>query len=154
MDRIVGTTLSDMLWSVAEVNGGDLIVAGDVYAYRNVDGDRTAPRLGELLDVWVRLTAGDDGIIIWDKAYGGSSDDECRHILPVTDGGFVLCGESRSVPFGSTKTAEHFGDLDAWVVAIDANGNQLWDTSVGGIGKDHAMETVERPDGNCYRGIQ
>ncbi len=77
--------------------------------------------------VWIDA----DGNVLRDRSYGGGSDDRCLSLLPMPDGGWILCGQSNSRP-GGTKTSPNFGGYDYWLVRIDAEGNQLWDQSFGG----------------------
>jgi PKD repeat protein len=67
--------------------------------------------------------------IVWQRAYGGSADDSGAPERR-TDGSILFCGDTSS--FGS-------GDVDAWVLSLDANGQipsgcqPIRNTSVSGV---------------------
>ena len=127
---------------MALTHDGGFIIAG---GSRSAAGPRkAAPNLGEY-DFWaVRVDA--NGERLWDRSYGGTSDEFVRSVLETDDGGFILAGESRSEP-GAGKTAAHYGDYDVWVVRIDANGNKLWDRSYGGSGQEFWTKISKTHDG-------
>lgn len=59
---------------------------------------------------------------LWTKTYGTVGRDEGVSIIPVSGGGFLMCG----------LTAPGVGTgRDAWLVRVDANGNQLWNQTYG-----------------------
>lgn len=61
--------------------------------------------------LWQKIVSGDD----WDFLYGSA---------PLSDGGFVLCGETYTNSNGSA---------DAWLVRISASGDTLWTHHYGGL---------------------
>ncbi len=97
-----------------------------------------------MMDYWViRIDA--QGNQLWDKSYGGGSDDICTHAEPMPDGGWLLSGTSMSLPSGN-KTSPGFGSSDFWLVRIDEDGNKLWDQSFGGSGVEGKVwRTAEPP---------
>ncbi|MBF0318778.1 MAG: hypothetical protein HQL01_03085 [Nitrospirae bacterium] len=91
------------------------------------------------LDVWiVKLNA--DGLILWQKAEGGSGDDQAFSISRMPDNGYVAAGDTNS--FGA-------GGLDAWVFKINAQGEVLWQKTFGGGLDDsaHAYSSAVYADG-------
>ena len=79
-----------------------------------------------------RLT--DDGEVIWDVALGGPLYDAAFDVVALEDGRFVLAAVTES---------ESPGDVDAWVVALSADGDVLWEVVRGGPGADQ-VRAVER----------
>ncbi|MEM1327551.1 MAG: gliding motility-associated C-terminal domain-containing protein [Bacteroidota bacterium] len=158
-----------------------------------------------LWDYWVVKLAA-DGEKEWDRTYGGDQRELMQAVLPMPDGGFLLGGESRSgvsgdkddflrglndywvvridaqgemlwqktiggnwdeaifdmVALGNTiylagfsgsamtfdKTVPSYGSIDYWVVAIDRDGNKLWDKNYGGNGQDNAYDIRINEAGN------
>jgi hypothetical protein len=80
-----------------------------------------------------------DGNVVWEKAYGGSNSDIFWSIALTPDGGFVVCGETRS--FGQ-------GGLDAWVLRLDYQGDVVWQRCLGGESWDAAYGIHTLPSGN------
>jgi hypothetical protein len=57
------------------------------------------------------------GNIQWAKTYGGTLDDGGINILQTSDGGYIVCGVTKS--YGT-------GDNDAFLMKVDSNGNVQW----------------------------
>ena len=66
---------------------------------------------------------------IWDKPFGGDSDDFLSTVT-LTPDGFLLAGGSHSDISGDKS--ENAGAGDYWVVKIDNQGNKVWDKTLGG----------------------
>ncbi|HSD58493.1 MAG TPA: hypothetical protein VLB04_09955, partial [Methanotrichaceae archaeon] len=54
------------------------------------------------------------------------------------DGGYVMAGNTKS--FGS-------GNLDAWLIKTDAEGNEVWNRTFGGANNDSVTSLQLTPDG-------
>lgn len=101
---------------------------GDDYAtslQRTVDGGyivagATASFGVGVLDAWV-VKLGADGVIYWQKAYGGALIDSVEQIRCTTDGGYVFAGRS------DVSVSES----DAWVVKVGVNGDIEWGQGSG-----------------------
>lgn len=81
----------------------------------------------------------DDGEILWTYKYNGpsSKEDLFYKVLPTSDGGFVMCGYSRS--FG--------GGDNALFMKLNSSGVQQWVEDWGGSGIDRAQDIIELPSG-------
>ncbi len=71
------------------------------------------------------------------KYFGGDSLDRGYAVIELTDGGYMIAGETKS--YGS-------GGFDAWVLVTDKRGNLLWDLPYGGAADDAAYDLVEATD--------
>jgi hypothetical protein len=142
-DSSYGGAENEFLRSVIPTLDGGFLLGG--YSISNaISGNKTATAFG-LDDYWVvKINA--NGIIQWDRSYGGNQRETLSSMLPTNDGGFLLLGDSRSGSNGS-KTAANYGNEDYWVVKIDANGNQLWDQSYGGSDLDLSPKVIASSDG-------
>ncbi len=69
---------------------------------------------------------------VWDKTFGGTSDDQLYSMIATSDGGVLLAGDSSSGQNGN-KSAPNRGSNDYWVVKVDENGNKVWDKTFGGF---------------------
>ncbi len=99
-------------------------------------------------DYWIVKTDG-DGNVLWDKRYGGFREDRLWSIIPMTDGGYLLGGESRS-GIGADRTWDNRGERDFWIVKIDATGNKIWDRAYGGTGDEELRKIVPLPNGQFW----
>jgi len=75
-----------------------------------------------------------DGNRIWEKAYGGSDDDEAIGVVQSGDGGFIVAG----------LTVPEFDDV--YLLKIDADGNKVWEKAYGGGDADRAYHIVPSED--------
>jgi hypothetical protein len=92
----------DVAYAVQQTSDDGYIVAGKSSSFGNFFGD-----------MWV-LKVKSNGDIDWQKTYGGSDSNSANFIRQISDGGYVVAGETLS--FGA-------GDGDVWVLKLDGNGN-------------------------------
>lgn len=84
------------------------------------------------------LTANSQSIpqMIWSQNYDGVYNDVTRHIIPTSDGGYAMIGDSDSYGPGIVSTM---------VIKCDANGNVQWQYTYGGAQFDLPMAIAEIP---------
>jgi len=146
-DRTFGGSEEDLCYGATEVSGGGYLVYGT--SLSPADGDRSAQNKGNQ-DFWiVRIDA--NGNKLWDKAYGGNGHDNCYDVIQTDDGGYLLGGRSNSSAGGDVGEAGR-GEVDYWIVKIDANGNKLWDKRYGGGGWDGFWRILSIPGGGYLLG--
>lgn len=87
-------------------------------------------------DIWV-LKLDDNGNILWQKTYGGISNDYPRSIFKTLDGGFIITCETES--FGA-------GLSDVWVIKFDKDGNIVWQKTYGGSNSDSGASIIGTTD--------
>jgi hypothetical protein len=76
--------------------------------------------------------------IVWQKTFGGNSDDEALSIQQTKDGGYIVVGYTSS--FG-------VGNWDIYVIKLDAKGDNVWEKTYGGSGYDIAYSIQQTTDG-------
>ncbi|MEM7395050.1 MAG: carboxypeptidase-like regulatory domain-containing protein, partial [Verrucomicrobiota bacterium] len=67
-------------------------------------------------------------------------------ILPLPDGSFMLAGISDSNISGDKSRNSQGGD-DFWLLLIDADGNRIWDKTIGGSFPDRLRAATRTADG-------
>ncbi len=85
-------------------------------------------------DVYV-LKLNTNGDILWSKSYGGSNDDDAvSSLYDERDSTIVIGGWTRSKNY--MVTSNH-GYMDYWVLKIKANGDLIWQKTLGGLRDDN-----------------
>ncbi len=137
----------DYATSIQQTLDGGFIVAGSSESNDgNVSGNHLTYNYGDSVpsrDYWI-VKLNSFGNIIWQKSFGGSSDDAANSIQQTIDGGYVICGSSWSWNDGDVSGS--FGNGDYWVIKIDSLGNLLWQKVLGGSDIDIAWSVRQTND--------
>lgn len=119
--------------------------AGDEYSYSLVvtpsgafvvSGASTSDSAGEL-DAWAYRQSY-WGSVEWERAFGGSGNDELFASIPMADDGVLVVGYTES--WGA-------GGKDGLVARFDALGNIQWIRAIGRSGNDELRAVVPTPGG-------
>ncbi|MEX1238882.1 MAG: hypothetical protein WEB30_04165 [Cyclobacteriaceae bacterium] len=145
-EKTIGSPAYDVLSSVVLTGDGNYALAG--YSNAIAGGDKSAIRGGQ--DFWV-VMIDDAGIILSEKVYGGADNDLLLSMVSTNDGGFIMSGYSYSST-SFDKSEDSRGANDYWVVRTDANGNKLWDKTLGGSALDFGTAVAETADGGFLVG--
>lgn len=143
--RRYGGDADDRLWSIIPTSDGGFLAGG--YSYSSSSGDKSQPTRGDM-DVWVlKLSA--QGLLQWERAWGGLYRDELFALLEIPGSGYLLGCNSWSDP-GPDKTDPPRGEQDFWLIRIDYQGNKIWDKTIGGSGYEQINDLAWAPDGHVY----
>lgn len=160
-DKVYGGSKDDLLTSIHKTSDGGYILGG--VSSSGISGDKTEDHKGcdtyycPGTDFWiVKISA--SGEKMWDRTYGGSKDDELTVVLQTSDGGYIVGGSSAS-PISGDKTEANKGACysyactsDYWIVKLDADGNKLWDRTIGSSSDDHLTSMEQTSDGGYILG--
>jgi hypothetical protein len=124
--KTYGDSEIDRAKSIQQTSEGGYILAGETESFGAVYSD-----------AWV-LKLDASGNVAWQKTYGGSDYDWANSIQQTSDGGYILAGETES--FGA-------GEIDMWVLKLDASGNAAWHKTYGGSDFDSANSIQQTSDG-------
>jgi hypothetical protein len=128
-----GGNQNDVLFGLISAPDNSIYVAHR--SESGASGNRTAPLKG-MQDFWIVKTDG-DGEIIWDRSYGSDGSDILFGIDQLSNGNIILSGVSVGSTVSYDKTEPPFGPIaDIWILAIDPNGDVVWDKTIGGEGVD------------------
>jgi hypothetical protein len=142
-----GGSSSDVVWCAARTSDGGYVLGGGAASFAN--GVKTSPNYGGR-DYWlVRIDA--NGQKIWDRSYGGDGGDEIMAVEQLADGGFMMGGRSTSGISGN-KASPGYGFGDYWIVRTDANGEKLWEMSLGGTSDEWPYAMRQMTDGGWVIG--
>ncbi len=119
---------SDVDWgySVQQTTDGGYIITGYTRSY-GAGGE----------DVYLIKTDA-NGDSIWTKTFGGSADDRGYSVQQTMDGGYIIAGATES--YGA-------GGKDVYLIKTDANGNQQWYKTFGGLSNDVGWSVQQTSDG-------
>ena len=110
-----GEETNESAYSIIQAENASLIFSGD-----------TDAQGAGLTDAWLALLDEDDGALLSDAAYGGEGDDTAFDVIQAGDGGVVFAG---SITLPLEENQYH---SDAWMVKIDASGEEELNRTYGG----------------------
>lgn len=133
----LGGTNDDRANSVYNTSDDGYIVAGKSASNNgSVSGNHGSS------DFWV-IKLNSFGQTQWQKSLGGTQYDEAESILQTADGGYIVVGTSES---NDGDVSGGHGDLDYWIVKLDATGNIQWQKAYGGSSADAATSVYITED--------
>jgi len=124
-DKTFGGSDYDWAHSIIQTRDGGYAVAG--FTELEGTGDR---------DIWV-IKLDEDGNKIWDRTFGGTSEDWANSIIQTRDGGYAVAGWTKSMGAGKT---------DVWIVKLNKRGDLVWDKTFGGSENDEAHSIIQTED--------
>lgn len=107
---------------------------------RSSEGDITNQYGGA--DIWV-VKMNMNGVVVWEKNYGGTSFDVARAVTIARDGSYLIAGSTRSA---DVDVSENKGLNDVWALKINTSGALLWQKTVGGSDIDFAYDIAQIND--------
>lgn len=126
--RRIGGAELDAAWSLSELPGGRLVMAG-------FSATGSAGAWDASLTITDRA-----GRVLADKRFGGKGDDRATDLVQLAGGDLLLVGQSDS---GGA------GGIDVFVVRIDRNGEERWRRTYGTANDDRAFLGLPMPDGGA-----
>jgi hypothetical protein len=122
-----GGSQDDSANSIEQTSDDQYIVAGSAASFGTAGGK----------DIWV-FKLNTNGVLIWQRTFGGANDDEANSVRQTSDGGYIVAGSTSS--FG-------LGNKDAWILKLDGTGIPQWQKTYGGSLSDEATSVRQAADG-------
>ncbi|KAA6438601.1 T9SS type A sorting domain-containing protein [Dyadobacter flavalbus] len=123
-----------------------------------IGGSQGPNPLYEYVEDFYLARLSQNGAVQWEKTIAGAGDNILKSIQQLNDGSFLLGGEA------ITTTLDDQGEYicascqDFWIVRIDAQGNKLWDKTIGsgydaqGYNLNFLTSAVKTSDGGYLLG--
>jgi len=108
------------------------------------DGDVQSEPVGGAYDLWVVKTDSDLNII-WEQRYGSLGVQELHTAKVTEEGGLVLLMDF--FVSGGGDVSEYYGNTDIWVCEINADGEILWEKTLGNAYGTFAGSVMQTQDG-------
>jgi len=125
-DEIFGEEMTDMARSIIQTKDGGYAVVGSIWT-----------KYVRKQDFWL-IKLGENGNKEWEKTFDKDEHDIAYSIIQTDDGGYAIAG-------GSGK--RFWGEVNCWVMKLDAKGNMEWDNNFGGIGWDEIYSIIQTKSG-------
>ncbi len=125
-NKTFGEYLFDAGASVQQTSDGGYIITGYITPIGLLD-----------LDVWL-IKTDENGVMQWNKTFGGYSWEFGMSVKQTSDGGYIITGITDS--FGA-------GEGDIWLIKTDENGNMQWDKTFGENEPEMGYSVQQTSDG-------
>ncbi len=136
--KSLGGSANDVPYRAVQTSDGGYAIAG--WTESN-DGDVTGYQANK--DCWVvKLDA--TGVLQWQKALGGSAEEEFRYIIETNDGGLACIGWSYS---NDGDVSGLHGSRDTWMVKFTSGGAISWQKMFGGLNDERGYTVEQTTDG-------
>ena len=111
--KTYGGTSHDEFSGIEETSNGGFMIIGNT---ESNDGD-VSNFYGGYYDCWI-VNTDINGNIIWEKNYGGSSDDYANSICKTNDNGYIISTVSNSIDYDVTSALGN-NSYNAWVFKLN-----------------------------------
>jgi hypothetical protein len=125
-NRTYGSSHSEAGFSVFQTTDGGFIITGYTYSFG-----------AGANDAWL-IKTDPTGYEVWNKTFGGPGGEYGMSVQQTIDQGFIIAGSTSS--FGAGKD-------DGWLIKTNADGNELWNITVGGEYNDWFGSVAQTCDG-------
>jgi len=124
-----GGERSDVGTAVAQTRDNGYIIAGRTTSFGE----------GNIDTLLIKTDA--FGNEIWSRTFGGRGNEYGLAVAQTRDNGYIIAGKTTS--FGA-------GSFDAWLVRVDASGNEIWSGTFGVTDDDDLACAVAQTKDNGY----
>lgn len=93
-------------------------------------------------DAWI-MKLDQNGEIIWSKTFGGSQYDYAYSLVPLSQGGYIVTGNSES---SDGDLTDNKGETDLWLFQLSNDGDLIWQSNYGGSMSEQANSVFQNEE--------
>lgn len=146
-EKSYGGLYTEYLFDAYPTMDNGFILAGS--SLSDASGNKTVDNIHGL-DYWI-CKMDESGSMEWERSFGGDGMDMLISLAYTAEGGFVLAGNSASLKSDFKKESTR-GQEDIWVIKLRPDGEEEWQKTIGGSGKDIVSKVLQTPDGGYILG--
>ena len=129
---------------------GDLLFVNNNFIITGTSDANQSGSINEagngLYDAWVFCIDANLNLQ-WNRLFGGSNSDSGARAIPFLDSSILILSSSSSNVSGN-KTAVSYGLSDCWLIALDYQGNEIYQSTIGGSNNDFAKDAISTSNNN------
>ena len=137
--KCYGGSNTDAIIQILPQDDGSYLFLGKTDSY---DGDITDQHGAG--DFWVGKTD-HWGNLLWNHCYGGTEYDDPLFIKRLSDGKFIIGGQTKSNNGDVTNNHSFTGYTDMWIIKITSDGDLIWEQCFGGTFNEFMSDAIEIP---------
>jgi hypothetical protein len=148
-EKTFGGSRNDLAYSIVETSDSGFVVAGGT---SSLDGDVKGYHVDStniyVQDIWI-VKLDKEGILEWQKTYGGTSQEVAFSIVQTFDKGYIVAGYTESIDgdvTGLHAIPPHYFGVDFWILRLNDNGSLRWQKTYGGLGYDQPTSVIQSHD--------
>ena len=135
--RYFGGSFTEIPLGIVETDNHNYIIVGSSDSNDfNISNNKGS------YDFWMTKIA-TDGSLLLEKTFGGSEIDEASAIIAANDGNFIIVGNTRSA---DKDVSKNNGAADIWILKVSAEGNLIWEKTIGGSSFEVAKAIYKTQD--------
>jgi|GEM_PF-1538132 len=138
-DATYGGDDDEVPFKIIQAQDGSYYFGG--FTESSLSGEVSFPSRGGVNDIWIGHIDINGGLI-YDRRFGGASDDLLFDIKQLENGD-LLIGSLSASNIGGEKSEDSFGGQDAWIIRMTPAGSIVWDRTYGGTFGDRAVSVLE-----------
>ncbi len=143
-EKTYGGTINEYVFSLeACIDGSGYVFIGQIGSSNTGNVVGAIHGTDGYPDGWV-VKIDTIGNIIWQHSFGGSNWETFMSLVTTTDGGYAVCGYTRS---NDGDVIGNHGDYDYWIVKLNSAGNIDWQKCYGGTYEERASSIKQTFDG-------
>ena len=142
----IESSMQDFLSTMSTTLDGQIVLSGSVIQKSKISGVNSSGATSSNAGYDYRLLKlSQEGIILWDKHFGGSKHDYLVSTTTTREGGFLLTGTSYSNQ-SLDKKDNNIGGADVWLIRLNEDGEELWQKTLGTKNNDEAAAVTQSLD--------